>query len=259
MRKFKAIPGKGIVAATEAESKTDLTHALDNIDKSDYVGDEDGDPILYSGLKWVGGVGVIDADGGKFRLMHFFGDPTHQTDVEYLENDYKTEEAAKKAGRDYLKKIAKNKEAVESAKKIKAGCHGKKQAVKAADDEQLEGERAATSNTRPKDEIDEPFYAEFSSDDPADWSIDYDGFFEELDELIYDLGYGISEDSERQETWGGEYEILKITDDDDNIIGEVDTYEIETNLLNDLYDEKLAQDADSIREYLKNEIQSQLS
>lgn len=135
MRKFKAIPGKGIVAATKAESKTDLTHALDNIDKSDYVGDEDGDPILYSGLKWVGGVGVIDADGGKFRLMHFFGDPTHQTDVEYLENDYKTEEAAKKAGRDYLKKIAKNKEAVESAKKIKAGCHGKKQAVKAADDE----------------------------------------------------------------------------------------------------------------------------
>lgn len=135
MRKFKAIPGKGIVAATKAESKTDLTHALDNIDKSDYVGDEDGDPILYSGLKWVGGVGVIDADGGKFRLMHFFGDPTHQTNVEYLENDYKTEEAAKKAGRDYLKKIAKNKESVESAKKIKAGCHGKKKAVEAADDE----------------------------------------------------------------------------------------------------------------------------
>ena len=95
---------------------------------------------------------------------------------------------------------------------------------------------------------DDVSYYDVTSEDPADWIIDYDWFFELIDNCLASLGIEV-EDYDEEDTRGGR--ICTYTLDNGTVL---DSYELETELLSELNSKtiKKSQIKSFIKKYISN-------
>lgn len=132
--------------------------------------------------------------------------------------------------------------------------------IELAEDEDEDTRKYAISNSNFPKEIDkdklvpmkkesksinDKVWLEYNVDanDPADWYIDYDEFFEIIDSVLDDLNIDV-ENYDEEETRGGRICTYELSNGKT-----IDSYDLEIELLNDLYDDKV--DDTEIYQYVK--------